>query len=278
MPLPQAASQAQASTPGVFPRASAHKTRQRSTRSRPRLVVARQPGKGGRVGAVPYSCLPRQEPIRLPSAGYSLVERRGNGLATRCAPPQATALHSRPSDSAGGSAPHVGRLTHGPKATYLTAPSLPGPHTGRRLKEEGGRAPPDARSATQWARVGDAPAHSCPHPSLPVLPSVPRFALLLVATSTRSLGGETVLSAVTPLGSPGRLSCAGFTTPPHCCKVSGQENLRNPHPTLCSALPRTISLPALGVFPPPRPGTERLGGAVGGGRGRGAAPRQLRVH
>nr|CAI9700534.1 unnamed protein product [Rangifer tarandus platyrhynchus] len=57
-----------------------------------------------------------QEPTRLPNAGDSLVERRGNSLATRCDPPQATALHSRPSDSAGGSAPHFGRLTHSPKA------------------------------------------------------------------------------------------------------------------------------------------------------------------
>lgn len=191
-----------------------------------------------------------RSPLGCPMRETVFGERRGNGLATRCDPPQATALHSRPSDSAGVSAPHVGRLTHGPKARCLTAPSLPGPHTGRRLEEQRGRAPAEARSPTQWARIGDAPAYLCPHPSLPVLPSVPRFALLLVATSARSLGGETALSAVAPLGSPGRLSCAGFTTPPHCCKVSGQENLRNPHPTLCSALPRTISLPVLGLLPP----------------------------
>lgn len=155
-------------------------TRQRSTRSKPKLVVARQLGKGGRVGALPSPCLPKHEPARLPNAGESLGGETGPRpgvwpLAVILPKP----LHStpRPLTLPTGPAPHVRRLTHGPKARCLAASSLPSPHTGHRLEEEGGRGPPDAGSPTQWARVEDAPAYPCPQPSLLVLPSALRFML-----------------------------------------------------------------------------------------------------
>ena len=193
MPQPQAAPQAQASTPGVFPRASAHvmETRRRSTRLRPRLVVARQPGKGGRVGALPFPCLPKQEPTRLPNAGESLCGETGPRPGDW--PPAAILpkpLHSTPHPLTlpTSPAPHVGRLAHGPKVRCLAAPSVPGPHTGHRLEEEGGRAPPDAGSPTQWARIGDAPAYPCPQPFRFCQVRLDSRLLFLVATSARSLG------------------------------------------------------------------------------------------
>ena len=128
-------------------------------------------------------------------------------------------------------------------------------------------------SPIRWTRAGDAPAYACPHASLRDLPSTPRSALLRGATSARAMGVE-VSSMWWPLWGPKGGSSVPASRPrPIAAESSGQENLRNPHPTLCSALPQTIPRPAMGVLPPHRrPGTERQWGLAGAGaRGCAAA-------
>lgn len=247
-------------------------------------MVPKQLVKGGRVGALPPPYLPRHEPT-LPKhsgtqVGVSLSPAVGPWLGGW--PP--SEIFSRlphasplPSDSACGSGPSRPKSDPLPQPQVLGSSLLlwssHGPQTPERRRGElcqtrGHRLDGQGQEMRRQTYAYTPPyeLRQCAYIRLPPRGDV-----------CPGCGGGLKLNAIASLGSWGRLSCASFTTPPHCCKVFGQENLRKSHSTLCSALPGPCLTQGCGCCPPKRTGDREAVGAGGGG-GRRAAPQQLRVH